>query len=143
MAVGAWTANDYTRTKMTDGTWDMDSDSFKIALFSSSWSTSTENYSTTNEISTAYGYTQGGLSIGTLEVSGTTTVKYTETTTTIQWTASGGSITFRYVVLYDDTDASDGIVCYFIPDDTPSDTTVTDGNAFTVTINANGIISLA
>lgn len=143
MAAGAWTANAGTRTKILDGTFDFDSDTFKVALFNSSWVTTTQTYSTTNELSTANGYTQGGLDIGTLELTGTTTVKITETGTTIEWTASSGSIVARYAVLYDDTAASNDIVCYCLLDSTPADVTVTDGNTLTITPHASGIISLS
>ena len=60
------------------------------------------------------------------------------------FTASGGSIgPFRYVVLYDDTPTSpaDPLVGYL---DYGTNLTVTDGNTFTVDINAtNGWFQLS
>lgn len=140
MGAGAWTLNASTITRMLNGGFDFDTNTFKVALFNSSWSTSTTDYSTTNELATQYGYTQGGLSVGTLELTGTDPVKITETGTTIEWTASGGSLVARYAVLYDSS--NNYIVAYFLLDDTPADVTVTDGNTLTITPHANGIVSI-
>jgi hypothetical protein len=51
------------------------------------------------------------------------------------WTASGSNFTeARYVVLYDDTHASDALVGYW---DNGSGFTLTDGNTFTLNLDAN------
>jgi hypothetical protein len=51
------------------------------------------------------------------------------------WTATGGDFTAgRYVVLYDDTHASDALVGYF---DNSANFTLTDGNTFTLNLDAN------
>ena len=52
MAAGAWTFTDITRTKLLDGTFDIDTDSWKIALFLSTsniGSASTTYAGVTNE----------------------------------------------------------------------------------------------
>jgi len=56
------------------------------------------------------------------------------------WTASGGSITARFAVLYEN--AGD-VVCYCLLDSTPADVTATDGNTLTITLHASGIFTLA
>lgn len=139
MAAGTWTFPTGTRTKLLDGTLDLDTNTFKIALFNSSWSTATQTYSTTNELATANGYTQGGQTIA-LSLSGTTTV--TVDATDEVWTASGGSITACYAVIYKDTAGLD-ILCYCLLDSTPADVTATDGNTLTVQIHASGVFTLA
>lgn len=53
----------------------------------------------------------------------------------VTFTASGGDFgTARYVVLYDDTHASDALVGYF---DYGAGFVVTDGNTFTLNLDAN------
>ena len=143
MAAGSWTFTDAGRTSLLDGTFDLDTDTFKIALFLSTsniGAASTTYAGVTNEHSNANGYTTGGISIGQLELSGTTTVKVTETGTSMVWTASGGSITARFAVIYENAGR---VLCYCLLDSTPADVTATDGNTLTITMNASGIFTLA
>ena len=59
----------------------------------------------------------------------------------VTFTASGGSIgPFRYVVLYNDTAASDELIGYY---DYGTSLTVTSGNLFVVDFDAtNGVLTL-
>lgn len=142
-AAGAWTFTNQSRTDMLNGTYDFDTDTFKIALFLSTsniGAASTTYAGVTNEHANANGYTTGGISLSTLELSGTTSVKVTETVTSIVWTASGGSIVARFAVLYE---SAGNVVCYCLLDSAPADVTVTTGNTLTVTMNASGIFTLA
>ena len=145
MAAGTWTFTDGARTGLLNGTFDLDTDLFKIALFLSTsniGAASTTFAGVTNELAALYGYTAGGLPTGAgtaLELTGTTTVKVTETTNYV-WTASGGSIVARFAVLYE---VAGNVVCYCLLDSTPADVTVTDGNTLTVAMNASGIFTLA
>ena len=113
---------------------------WRIGLFTSSWSTSTVTYSTTNEVATAYGYTQGGISITMTDI-GTTTEKAT-TATAMVWSASGGSIVARYAAIWNSTSPYN-ILCWCTLDSTPADVTATTGNTLTITMNASGIFTLA
>ena len=125
---------------MLDGTFDFDTDTFKIALFLSTsniGASSTTYAGLTNEHSNANGYTTGGAST-TVTLSGTTTV--TVDCSDVTWTASGGSITARYAVLYE---VAGNVVCYCLLDSTPADVTVTTGNSLTIQINASGVFTLA
>ena len=143
MAAGAWTMTNTGRTSMIDGTFDLDTDTFLIALFLSTsniGAASTTYAGLTNEHANGNGYTTGGISVGALELSGTTTVKITETATSMVWTASGGSITARFAVLYE---SGGRVLAYCLLDSTPADVTATDGNTLTITMNASGILSLA
>lgn len=140
MAAGSWTFTNSGRTSLLNGTFDLDTDTFKIALFlsTSNISASSTTYAgLTNEHANANGYTTGGTSV-TLSLSGTTTVTVDSTDAT--WTASGGSITARYAVLYE---VSGNVLCYCLLDSTPADVTATDGNTLTVQINASGVFTLA
>lgn len=140
MAAGAWTFTNSGRTSLLDGTFDLDSDTFKMALFLSTsnlGSGSTTYAGLTNEHANGNGYTTGGSSV-TLSLSGTTTV--TVDSTDVTWTASGGSITARFAVIYE---VGGRVLCYCLLDSTPADVTATDGNTLTVQINASGVFTLS
>jgi hypothetical protein len=142
MAAGAWTFPDGARTRLLNGTFDLDTDTFKIALFLSTsniGAASTTYAGVTNEHANANGYTTGGISYGTLVLSGTTTVTVDDTLDAV-WTASGGSITARFAVIYEN--AGD-VLCYCLLDSTPADVTATTGNTLTVALHASGIFTLA
>jgi len=140
MAAGSWTFTNGSRTRMLNGTFDFDTDTFKIALFLSTsniGAASTTYAGVTNEHSNANGYTTGGAST-TVSLSGTTTV--TVDASDVTWTASGGSIVARFAVLYE---VGGDVVCYCLLDSTPADVTVTTGNSLTIQINASGVFTLA
>ena len=147
MAAGAWTFTNTGRASLLDGSFDLDTDLFKVALHLVSGtqpSATIVNWSelATSEHAATNGYTAGGLPTGAgtaLELSGTTTVKVTESTSWV-WTASGGSIVARWAVLYE---VGGKVLCYCLLDSTPADVTATDGNTLTVTPNASGIFTLA
>lgn len=130
-AAGAWTLTNAFRTSLIGGTNPAVpvSDSCKIALFQSTsnlGSGSTTYAAATNEVANANGYTTGGVAT-TIGYSGTTSVPITFTQA--QWTASGGSITARFGVLYK---VSGVVYGYFLCDSTPADVTATNGNTFTI-----------
>lgn len=140
MAAGTWTFTNGARTKLVDGTFDLDTDTFKMALFLSTsniGAASTTYAGLTNEHANANGYTTGGSSV-TVSLSGTTTV--TVDSTDVTWTASGGSIVARFAVIYE---VSGNVLCYCLLDSTPADVTTTTGNTFTVAIHASGVFTLA
>lgn len=140
MAAGTWTFTNEGRTKLLDGTFDLDTDSFKMALFLSTSNIgagSTTYAGLTNEHANANGYTTGGIAV-TLSLSGTTTVTVDSTDAT--WTASGGPITARFAVIYE---VSGRVLCYCLLDSTPADVSAADGQTLTVQINASGVFSLA
>lgn len=141
MAAGAWTFPNTARTDLLNGTFDIDTDSWKCALFLSTsniGSGSTTYAGLTNEHANANGYTTGGIAI-TLTLSGTTTVTVDISTDPV-WTASGGSIVARFAVIYE---VAGRVLCYCLLDSTPADVTVTTGNTLTVATNVSGVLTLA
>ena len=146
MPAGKWKLYDTAKLNIGDGTTDLNSHTFKIALFTSSSNANTLTNSTlaslTNQVANANGYTTGGNTLSSVtwtQSSGTATFDAADTT----WTASGGSITARFAVIYDDTSASDSLVAVCLLDTTPADVTVTDGNTLTIQFNASGIFTLS
>ncbi len=141
MAAGAWTFPNSARTDLLNGTFDIDTDSFKCALFlsTSNISASSTTYAgVTNEHANANGYTTGGIAVA-LTLAGTTTVTVDITTDPV-WTASGGSITARFAVIYE---VAGRVLCYALLDSTPADVTATTGNTLTVAAHASGVFTLA
>ena len=140
-AAGAWVFTNGGRTSLLDGLFDIDTDTWKMALFLSTsniGAASTTYAGVTNEHAAANGYTAGGISVA-LTLSGTTTVKVDITTDPV-WTASGGPITARFAVIYE---VAGNVLCYALLDDTPADVTATDGNTLTVAASGSGVFTLA
>jgi hypothetical protein len=129
-----------------DGTVDLDTHTFKIALTNSAPTTGTNTVlADITQISGVNGYTTGGNTLGTVTwtETGAGTGIWQFTSADSVWTASGGSIgPFRYVVLYDDTPTSpaDPLIGLL---DYGSNVTVTTGNTFTVDVGANGWFRLS
>lgn len=140
MAAGAWTLTNAGRTSLLNGDFDIDSNTFKMALFLSSSNIgagSTTYAGLTNEHANANGYTTGGNDIA-LSLSGTTTVKVDCTDEV--WTASGGSIVARFAVIYE---VGGNVLAYCLLDSAPADVTATAGNTLTVAIDTDGVLTLA
>lgn len=142
MAAGAWTFTDAARTYLLDGTFDLNTDTFLMALFLSTsniGAASTTYAGLTNEHANSFGYTTGGVSMGALTLAGTTTVTVDDPADVV-WTASGGSITARFAVIYE---SGGNVLCYCLLDSTPADVTATTGNTLTVALHASGIFTLS
>lgn len=122
---------------------------FKLSLHTSAWtpvnSTNEVFADVTNELTTANGYTAGGITLGSVALTQTAgVVKFTSAAAV--WTAAGGSIpAWRYGVVRAVGTLNgkvDPIVGYFLGDSTPADVpATTTGNTLTVTPNASGILS--
>jgi len=99
----------------------------------------------TNELTTANGYTNGGIALASVtwsQTSGTATFDAADTV----WTASGGSIVARRAVLRavgTFNSQVDPLILSVLLDTTPADVTATSGNTLTLQWNASGIFTLA
>ena len=130
------------RKYMADGTIDMDSDTFKIALLTSSY--------TPNAAHTIFGDVSGN------EITGTGYTAGGATLASVTWTYSGGTATFdaadvswsgatftcRYAVIYKSGTANaiaNPLVKLF---DFTSDKSCSNG-PFSITFNASGILTLS
>jgi len=132
---------DSYKRDLQDGTIDVNSDTFKMGLSSSSYTPAKATHEVladiTNELS-GNGYSRQTLSSVTLTepVAGT----WQFDSANAVFTASGGSIVARYYWIYDDTPSSplDPLFCYGALDNTPADVTATNTNTLTVQVSANG-----
>jgi len=150
-AAGKWKMYEAAKAGISNGTIDLDTNAFRINLYLSTSNANTLTKGTiatmadiTNEVATNYGYTQGAKTVtfNVTESGGTITI---DETTNPVWTASGGSITARFAVIYKYVDgtASNNIpfgVCLL--DTAPADVTATTGNTLTITMNVSGIFTI-
>jgi len=155
MASGNWTFFNSFKEYMADGTIDMDdaaAGAFKCLLLTQSYGSSidvtdediVDLVTASNESSN---YTRVSL----------TNVAWTRSSGTITWdaddlvfTASGGTLTAKYAVIYYDGgspagDAERELVCAVDLDTTSgtSEISVTNGNTLTLQLSANGIFTLS
>lgn len=125
-----------------DGTFDMDADTFKCALFTSSYTpdATDEVFADLSSEASGTGYTAGGATLAN-----------------VTWTLSGGtvkfdaddpswtdtSVTARYAVVYKSGTANsltNPLVCLL---DLGADKGIVGGGTFTITLSSSGILSLA
>lgn len=147
MAAGKWKIYENTKLAIANGDIDFNSDSFKINLYLATSNANTLSGVTqlsdlTNQVATAFGYVQNSkaVTITTSQSAGTVTV---DETTNPVWTASGGSITAMFAVIYDDTHPNDLPICVCLLDTAPASVTATDGNTFTITISPSGLFTMS
>ncbi len=148
MAAGKWKVFEPAKVYLADGTMDLNTNTFKVALFLSTSNCNTLSLGTlaalTNQHANANGYTTGGITV---------TPTYTQTggtatfdTTDPVWTASGGSIVARSAVIYQSgvvNGVTDALLAVCLLDVTPADVTATPPNTLTVAMNALGLFTLA
>lgn len=149
MPAGKWKLYDTAKLYIGDGTIDLDSNTFKMALFTSSSNCNTLTNSNlaalTNQVANANGYTTGGntlTSVTWTNASGTITFDAADST----WTAAGGSITARFAVIYRSgtvNSITDALLAVCLLDTAPADVTATAGNTLTIQFNASGIFTLS
>jgi len=142
MAASTWAFTNGARTKLLDGTFDIDSDTWKMALFtdgSDIGAASTTYALVTNEVAHApatTGYSTGGIAV-TLNLSGTTTVTVDIATDPV-WTTVSASLICRYAVIYE---VGGSVLCWSDLD--VASITVTAGNTLTVAAHTSGVFTLA
>jgi len=132
-----------------DGTFDLDSNTFKVSLHTSSHTPSASGdivfADVDAEVSNANGYTTGGATLGSVTWTRSAGVAKLDAADTV-WTASGGSIVARYAILRATGTLNglvDPLVGYILLDTTPANVTATDGNTLTLIWNASGIVTIS
>ena len=130
------------------GMMDYLSDAIKCTLHTVTYSPNIDTdeafASATNELSTANGYTAGGITIAGKTVVYTAAGNITTfdmDDTTVTWTASGGSLVFQYAVFHDDTVTVGPPVKPLIGYIDCGAQTITTGNTFTIATGANGLFT--
>ena len=117
---------------------DLEGDTIKVALYddSHSFTATDDDYTTTNELAAAGGYTQGGATLATKSVTEGATTKWDADDAA--WAAA--TFTAYHAVIYDSTvGATDELMCSI---DFGGAKQVTAGT-FTIQWDTDGIITLA
>lgn len=136
------------RKYIGDGTFDMDTDSFKVSLHNSTYTPNSATHTVyadaTNELATANGYTNGGAALASVTFTQSGATVTFDAADTV-WNATPGSIVARYAVIRKDGTANarvSPLVAYILLDTTPADVTTTSGNPLTLVWNASGIFTV-
>jgi hypothetical protein len=146
MPAGNFIVFNLAKLKLANGTFDLDTQTFKMALTTSSQalaatfvgtSTDCRYADLTAEVAAGGGYTTGGktLSATWTQATGTITFDCDDQA----WTSS--TITAKYAVIYADN-TNDDLLC-FVDLDTGGGSVSTVSGTLTVTINASGVFTLA
>lgn len=115
---------------------DLEADTIKVSLYDNShaFAAADTDYTTTNELTTGSGYTQGGVTLAGKAVTEAATTKWDGTDS--EWTSA--TFSAWHAVIWDD-DAGDDLICSI---DFGGEKAVVAGT-FTIQWNASGIITLA
>ena len=126
---------------MAEKVHNLGSDTLKVMLSNSAPAQSNTVKANITDISAGNGYTAGGTAI-TITSSAQSSGTYKLVGNDVVFTASGGSIgPFQYVVIYNDTAASDDLICWF---DYGSALTLADGETLTLDFDGtNGLLQIA
>lgn len=140
---GKWKVYVKAKSNIGAGLVDFINDSFKCALFTSASNANTlttpDVYSDlTNEVANGFGYTTGGFTL-TCTWTNVGGIAFKFDSNDPFWDASGGSITARYAVIYDDTSSNILIcVCAF-----STDVTINSGEELRIIMDSSGVITLS
>lgn len=145
MAASAFVILNTAKKKLVDGTFDLDTQTFKVALLTAAVSltaaTTVDTYAEiTSQVANGGGYTTGGATLTSVTVNvsgGTVTIDAAD----VSW---NGTIEAKYAVLYSDTAGSKDILGYVDLNTASGSSTVSSTAAdFTISWNASGIFTLA
>lgn len=147
MAAGAWVFYNNGKLNIGRGA-DLSASTFKVTLHTSAYTPNVSTHAAyadlTNELATANGYTNGGLTLTSVTWTDSSgTEKFTSAA--MQWAATGSGITARLAVIRASgtfNSVVDPLICYCLLDSTPADVTASAGNNLTITPNTSGIFTL-
>ena len=146
MAAGSWIVFNRAKLKLANGTFDLDTQTFLMALTTSAQvldatfvGTSTDcRYSDlTAEVASGGGYTTGGKTLAATWTQSTGTITFDVDDQA--WTAS--TITAKYAVIYANN-TNDDLLCV-VDLDTGGGSVSTTAGTLTITINPSGVFTLA
>lgn len=129
------TAYDHLWKLLATGGIDLDTDTLKVALVTSSYTPNTahDEWSdvSANEVATGSGYTTGGVTLASPVVTNSN-IDYND----VVWTSL--TKTFRYAVIYKSGSGgglTNPLICYLLLDSTPADV-VSSGSNYTIQWNS-------
>ena len=146
MAAGNWIVFNRAKLKLANGTFDLDTQTFLMALTTSAQvldatfvggSTDCRYADLTAEVASGGGYTTGGKTLAATWTQSTGTITFDVDDQA--WTAS--TITAKYAVIYANN-TNDDLLCV-VDLDTGGGSVSTTAGTLTITINASGVFTLA
>lgn len=151
MAMGAWQPFDNFAKHCMAGTIDLDTDSFRVALVTSSYTLdlTDDQWSeiSGNEVANGDGYTTHGNALSSVTFTSSTDT-HTWDCADFSWTASGSGITARFAVIVHDANGdnslatTDKVCAIALLDNTPADVSRTAGQNLEIQHSANGIVQV-
>ena len=151
-AAGKFKVYDLAKFRIGNLTIDLsDTTNWKAALFQSTSNCNTLGVGTgvygdlTNETANGNGYLTGGVAITGISWTNAAGVE-TFTFTSPAWSASGGNIVGRFLVIYKNATVNTivkPLLCVCLLDTAPADITIVNGTTTTITINASGVFTLS
>ena len=147
MAAGAWTFYNIARKKLADGSFDLDTNAFRMSLYTSASNAATLTLSTrtsvTSEVTEANGYSSSGKPLASVTwATGASAKVYRFNCAAIVWTAAACSISgIKFAVIWQSTGVADKLLCF--SQLSTAAFSVTSGNTLTITPSASGIFELS
>lgn len=146
MAAGNFTLYNSFAEKLGQKLIDLETGSFYMTLHTSSYSPSVSahaDYSDlTNELSTANGYTAGGLLLSTSWTRSGDVNTFTLSSAAV-WNITGSSITAKTAVIHHAVSTGvNPLVGYFLLNSSGANATINAGSALSVTPNASGLFTI-
>lgn len=148
MAAGPWIFYNKGKKHLMDGGIDLDTDVFKLSLFTSASNAAVLTLSVisqvTGEVTEAFGYSSSGKPlVGVTWSAGASATEMRFDCTALIWNAAGGDITnIKYGVIWKQGVSATvrKLVCY--SQLSAAQFAITSGNSLTLTPSANGIFEL-
>lgn len=148
MAVGAWTWFDRAKLKVGNGTVQLSADTVKMVLLTSAQaltaafvgaSTDCRYADLTAELTTAAGYTLGGVALTSQSLAriSATVVGFSGVAS---WTPTGGGLTFKYAALRDFTAANGDLIGFVDLDTTGGSVIATSAGPLQISADSNGFL---
>lgn len=133
-----------------DGTFDLDTDTIKVALFTSALTPNVATQSvladiSSNEVANGNGYATGGVALTSCTFTQTAGTAAFKSGNNPSWTGSGAGFAARYAVLYKAGNANgrtNPLIGYITLDSAPADVSFGAGNTVNLTMNAAGWFTL-
>lgn len=146
MVAGPWTFYNNAKKHLMDGQIDLDTNTFRMSLYTSASNAGTLTLSTrtsvNNEVSEANGYSSSGKPLASITWAvGASATEMRWNCAALVWLAAVGNIAnVKYAVIWQSSGVADKLLCY--SQLSTAQFNVTPGNTLTVTPSANGIFEL-
>ena len=150
MAAGAWTFYQTAKKHLCDGSFDLDTDTYQMGLYTSasnaasSVGTVSAVGSLTGEVANGFGYATGGKAIpGITWAQGASVGEVRFNSSPVVWSATGGDINnIKFAVVYKIGASAGARKALMYSQLSTAQFNVTSGNTLTITPSANGYFEL-